>query len=105
MAAMARQMGLAALLGPVGQALVLIISRVPGLQAVHPSLVGRLDGADLDVAGPSTDDIYAALDWLASRKDAIEAFPGPHPRPLCRMSLLVGSGHWPCSDLRVGQVS
>ena len=45
--AMARELGLPALLGPAGRqrdlALALIISRVvgPGLQAVHPDLVGR----------------------------------------------------------------
>jgi hypothetical protein len=30
-------------------------------------------GADLGVAGASTDDIYAAMDWLAGRQDAVEA--------------------------------
>jgi transposase len=30
-------------------------------------------GADLDVAGASTDEIYASMDWLLSRQDAIEA--------------------------------
>jgi len=30
-------------------------------------------GADLGVAGASTDDIYAAMDWLEDRQDAIEA--------------------------------
>ena len=29
-------------------------------------------GADLGVAGASTDEIYAAMDWLAGRQDAIE---------------------------------
>jgi len=28
-------------------------------------------GADLGVAGASTDDIYAAMDWLEHRQDAI----------------------------------
>jgi DNA-binding transcriptional ArsR family regulator len=47
-------------------ALMLIISRVAGRQAVHPGLAGRHDlGADLRAAGPSTGDIYAATDWLA----------------------------------------
>ena len=30
-------------------------------------------GADLGVAGASTDDICAAMDWLAGRQDGIEA--------------------------------
>ena len=30
-------------------------------------------GADLDVAGASTDEVYAAMDWLLARQDAIEA--------------------------------
>jgi hypothetical protein len=30
-------------------------------------------GADLGVAGASTDDIYAAMDWLGGQQDAIEA--------------------------------
>jgi predicted MFS family arabinose efflux permease len=29
-------------------------------------------GVDLDVAGASTDEIYAAMDWLADRQDSIE---------------------------------
>ena len=28
--------------------------------------------ADLDVAGTSTDEVYAAMDWLAGRQEAIE---------------------------------
>jgi hypothetical protein len=36
--------------------------------------VGRCHlGADLGVAGASAGDIYAAMDWLASRRDPIEA--------------------------------
>ncbi|HWG12084.1 MAG TPA: IS1634 family transposase, partial [Streptosporangiaceae bacterium] len=34
---------------------------------------GTTLGADLGVGGASTDDIYAAMDWLASRQDSIEA--------------------------------
>jgi hypothetical protein len=30
-------------------------------------------GVDLDVAGASTDELYAAMDWLLGRQDAIEA--------------------------------
>ena len=42
------------------------------LAASHP--VGRhtTPGADLDGAGASTDEVYAAMDWLAGRQEAIE---------------------------------
>ena len=29
-------------------------------------------GAHLDMAGTSTDEVYAAMDWLAGREEAIE---------------------------------
>ena len=76
----ARQLGLPALLGPAGRArdlaYALIVSRV-----VRPrsklSTVGWWDdvtlGSDLGVAGASTDEVYAAMDWLVDRQDAIEA--------------------------------
>ena len=78
-AAMARTLGLPALLGPACRsrdlALGLIISRV-----VHPAsklstLSGWGDctlGPDLQIAGASTDEIYAAMDWLVDRQDVIE---------------------------------
>jgi hypothetical protein len=79
-AAMAAKLGLPALLGPAGRArdlaLALVISRVvrPGSKL---STAGWWDdttlGADLGVAGAGTDEIYAAMDWLAGRQDAIEA--------------------------------
>ena len=77
--AMARKLGLPALLGPAGRhrdlALALIVSR-----AVHPgsklSTLAWWDdvtlGPDLGVAGASTDEAYAAMDWLQARQDAIE---------------------------------
>jgi DDE family transposase len=77
--AMARRLGLPALLGPAGRqrdlALALIISRV-----VHPgsklsTLAWWADvtlGADLGVGDASTGEAYAAMDWLAARQDAIE---------------------------------
>ena len=38
-------------------------------------------GCDLGVAGASTDEVYAAMDWLAGRQDAIEAaLAGRHLR-------------------------
>ena len=78
-AAMARKLGLPALLGPACPsrdiALALIISRVirPGsklstLAWWHDSTLG----ADLGVADASTDEIYAAMDWLAGRQETIE---------------------------------
>jgi len=78
--AIARQLGLPGLLGPAGRerdlAYALLVSRV-----VRPrsklSTIGWWDdvtlGADLAVAGASTDEVYAAMDWLVGRQDAIEA--------------------------------
>ena len=78
-AAMARQLGLPGLLGPPGRdrdlAYALIISRVLR-PASKLSTAGWWDdvtlGPDLGVAGASTDDIYAAMDWLRERQDDIE---------------------------------
>jgi hypothetical protein len=77
--AMARTLGFPALLGPPGPprdlAYALIISRVLR-PASKLSTAGWWDdvtlGPDLGVAGASTDDIYAAMDWLVSRQDDIE---------------------------------
>ena len=78
--AMAAKLGLPALLGPAGRArdlaLALVISRVvkPGSKLSTLTWWGDTTlGADLGVAGASTDDIYAAMDWLEDRQDAIEA--------------------------------
>jgi DDE family transposase len=79
-AAMAAELGLPALLGPASRhrdlALALIISRVARPASKLSTLTWWADvtlGADLGVDGASTDDIYAAMDWLAGRQDAIEA--------------------------------
>src|SRR6266545_1707997 len=76
----ARQLGFPGLLGPAGRerdlAYALLVSRV-----VRPrsklSTVGWWDdvtlGRDLGVAGASTDEVYAAMDWLADRQTQIEA--------------------------------
>ena len=79
-AAMAATLGLPALLGPAGRqrdlALALVISRVVAPASKLSTLTWWADttlGADLGVDGASTDDIYAAMDWLAGRQDAIEA--------------------------------
>ena len=55
-------------------------------------------GADLGVAGAGTDEIYAAMDWLAHRQDAIEAelarrHLGPDQNP-ARMALFDLSSSW-----------
>src|SRR5713101_7582218 len=78
--AMARKLGLPALLGPAcpqrDLALALIISRVAAPASKLSTLTWWADvtlGADLGVAGACTDDIYAAMDWLEDRQDAIEA--------------------------------
>src|SRR5690348_14355076 len=78
--AMAVKLGLAALLGPAGRArdlaLALVISRVVAPASKLATRTWWDDttlGADLGVAGTSTDDIYAAMDWLAHRQETIEA--------------------------------
>ena len=77
--AMARALGFPALLGPPGPArdlaYALVVSRVlrPGSKLSTLAWWGDVTlGADLGVAGASTDDVYAAMDWLASRQDDIE---------------------------------
>jgi hypothetical protein len=103
--AMARELGLPALLGPAGRqrdlALALIISRVVKPGSKLSTLTWWNDatlGADLSVAGASTDDIYAAMDWLAHRQDAIEArlaarHLAPEPNP-SKMALFDLSSSW-----------
>ena len=78
--AMAGRLGLPALLGPAGPhrdlAMALIISRVVRPGSKLSTLTWWADatlGADLGVDGASTDDIYAAMDWLAGQQDSIEA--------------------------------
>jgi Transposase DDE domain len=77
--AMAVRLGLPALLGPAGRerdlALALVISRVVAPASKLATLTWRADttlGADLGVAAVSTDDLYAAMDWLQGRQDEIE---------------------------------
>ena len=78
--AQATALGLTGLLGPAGRhrdlALALIIARV-----LHPASKLATGswwddttlGADLGVAGASTDETYAAMDWLLTRQDPIQA--------------------------------
>jgi hypothetical protein len=103
--AMARTLGLPALLGPASRhrdlALALIISRVVAPASKLSTLTWWTDttlGADLGVADASTDDIYAAMDWLGGRQDAIEAglarrHLAPEPNP-SRMALFDLSSSW-----------
>jgi hypothetical protein len=78
--AMAVKLGLPSLLGPAcaerDLALALVISRVVAPASKLSTLAWWADttlGADLGVAAASTDQVYAAMDWLAGRQDAIEA--------------------------------
>jgi hypothetical protein len=103
--AIARSLGLPALLGPAGPqrdlALALIISRVVAPASKLSTLAWWADttlGADLGVAGACTDDIYAAMDWLAGRQDGIEAglaarHLAPEANP-SRMALFDLSSSW-----------
>jgi hypothetical protein len=77
--AMAHRLGFPALLGPPCRSrdvvFALIISRVIRPASKLSTLSRWPDttlGVDLGVAGASTDEIYAAMDWLAGRQDAIE---------------------------------
>jgi hypothetical protein len=103
--AMARRLGLPALLGPAGPqqdlALALVISRVVAPASKLSTLAWWGDttlGADLGVAEASTDDIYAAMDWLAARQDAVEAqLAARHLAPAAnpaRMALFDLSSSW-----------
>ena len=103
--AMAARLGLPALLGPAGRqrdlALALIISRVAAPASKLSTLTWWADvtlGADLGIAGTSTDDIYAAMDWLAHRQDAVEAkLAARHLAPAAnpaRMALFDLSSSW-----------
>ncbi len=78
-AAMATKLGLPALVGPACRerdlALALIISRVVRPGSKLSTLTWWSDttlGTDLGVADASTDEVYAAMDWLQGRQDAIE---------------------------------
>jgi hypothetical protein len=104
-AAMARHLGLPGLLGPAGRSrdLVwgLIISRVinPASKLSTLSRWGDCTlGPDLQIAGASTDEVYAAMDWLLARQDAIETklaatHLGPDANP-SRMALFDLTSSW-----------
>jgi hypothetical protein len=103
--AMALKLGLPALLGPAGRqrdlALALIVSRVahPGSKLSTLAWWGDVTlGPDLGVEDATTDEAYAAMDWLQARQDAIEAklarrhlAPAANPS---RMALFDLSSSW-----------
>ena len=105
-AAMAHQLGLPGLLGPSCRArdlvLALIVSRVVRPASKLSTLGWWADctlGVDLDVAGATTDEIYAAMDWLVGepkrhRKQARRQTPGARgesgPDGAVRPDLLLG---------------
>src|SRR5260221_3881132 len=103
--AAAVQLGLPALLGPPcaerDLAPALGISRVVAPASKLSTLTWWADttlGADLGAAAASTGDIYAAMDWLAGRQDAIEKrlaarHLGPEANP-ARMALFDLSSSW-----------
>ena len=103
--AMALKLGLPSLLGPAcaerDLALALVISRVVAPASKLSTLAWWADttlGADLGVTAASTDQVYAAMDWLAGRQDAIEAklaarHLAPEPDPP-RMALFDLSSSW-----------
>jgi hypothetical protein len=103
--AMAARLGLPALLGPAGRqrdlALALVVSRVAAPASKLSTATWWDDvtlGADLGIAGASTDEIYAAMDWLVHRQDGIEAelaarHLAPEPNP-ARMALFDLSSSW-----------
>lgn len=104
-AAMAHQLGLPALLGPACRSrdlvLALIISRVVRPASKLATAAWWPDvtlGPDLDVADAGTDEIYAAMDWLLERQDAIETtlaakHLGPDVNP-GRMALFDLTSSW-----------
>ncbi|MGE5287588.1 MAG: IS1634 family transposase [Micromonosporaceae bacterium] len=103
--AMAVKLGLPALLGPAcpqrDLALAMVVSRVVAPASKLATLTWWDDttlGADLGVAAASTDDVYAAMDWLGRRQDTVEAelarrHLAPDANP-ARMALFDLSSSW-----------
>lgn len=101
----ARTLGLPKLLGPAGRhrdlALGLIVARVirPGSKlATGHWWADTTLGVDLGIAGASTDEIYAAMDWLAARQDRIQkTLAGKHLNPAVnpdRLAMFDLSSSW-----------
>ena len=103
--AQAAGLGLPALLGPAGRhrdlAMALIIARVVNPASKLATASWWVDtslGVDLDVAGASTDEVYAAMDWLLEHQETIEArlarrHLAPEVNP-SRMALFDLSSSW-----------
>lgn len=77
--AQAKALGLPGLLGPAGRkrdlAFALVVARVarPGSKlATTRWWADTTLATDLGIAEATTDEVYAAMDWLAARQDAIE---------------------------------
>ena len=104
-AAMARKLGLPALLGPACRArdlvVALIVSRVVRPRSKLSTLswwANTTLGPDLGVADASTGEVYAAMDWLVERQDTIEKkladkHLGPQANP-SRMALFDLTSSW-----------
>ena len=101
----ARALGFPALLGPAGPArdlaFALIVARVcrPGSKlATTRWWVDTTLAADLGIVEASVDEVYAAMDWLADRQDAIEqTLVGRHlsgPANPDRLALFDLSSSW-----------
>jgi hypothetical protein len=78
-AMMAKTLGLAELLGPPSRhrqvVMALILARTVAPASKLATISWWADttlGADLEVATVSTDEVYAAMDWLLGRQDGIE---------------------------------
>jgi hypothetical protein len=89
--AQAAAVGLPALLGPAGRrrdlVMALVVSRVlhPGSKLSTASWWDDTTlGADLGVAGASTDEVYAAMDWLLERQDQVQAALAEVSGGLCK---------------------
>ena len=103
--AMDTRLGLPALLGPAGRerdlAMALIVSRVVRPASKLATATWWADttlGVDLDITSASTDEVYAAMDWLLTRQAAIEAtlarrHLAPEANP-SRMALFDLSSSW-----------
>ncbi len=103
--AMARKLGLAGLLGPACRARDLVVALIVSRVVRPKSKLSTLSwwpnttlGPDLGVAEASTDEIYAAMDWLADRQDKIEKkladkHLAPEANP-SRMALFDLSSSW-----------
>jgi len=101
----ATALGLPTMLGPAGRhrdlVMALVVSRVvhPGSKLATASWWDDTTlGGDLEVAGASTDEVYASMDWLLERQDAIEAklarrHLAPEANP-SRMALFDLSSSW-----------